>query len=88
LLTGRNKFTYTITSYTLGNQARTYDTFVQANVENAESRILGGVHFRFSNVAAVPLGIEVGRVAYQHIYGKGAKLASKPWSYQFLDNYF
>ena len=56
-------------------------------MENAESRILRGIHFRFSNVAAVPLGIEVARAAYQHIYGEGAKLASKPWSYIFLDNY-
>lgn len=85
LLMGQNKFTYTITSYTLGDEVRTYNNFVAANVENAESRILGGVHFRFSNVAAVPLGIDVGRVAYQYIYGQNAKVASG--SYKSLENY-
>jgi len=44
-------------------QPRTYRSFAEYADEEAESRVLGGVHFRFSLVAGKELGEKVGREA-------------------------
>ena len=77
LLTGKDKATFSVSSYTLPSEVRTYSSYFVANLENAVSRIYGGVHYRFANVFAGPQGIDVARVAYQFIYGTGAKIASQ-----------
>lgn len=87
LLLGKDKVSFTITSYTLPGETRTYSSFVQANLQNAVSRVYGGVHFRFSNVYAAPLGVQVGRSAYSFIYGSAAKLSSQGLSAKTLDQY-
>lgn len=88
LLTGKDKVTITITPPAAINlPARTYTSFSEANLENAVSRIYGGVHFRFSNVEAAPLGVGVGRAAYQFIYGQGAKIASQSQGPKILELY-
>lgn len=46
-----------------GQGARTYRDFRQYESEEAESRILGGVHFRWSVVAGQALGEQVGKNA-------------------------
>jgi len=71
-----------------GGAARTYKTFTESNLDNAVSRIYGGVHFRYSNVAAAPIGIGAARSAYQYIYGPNARFVSKPLSFNLLDNYY
>lgn len=87
LLLGKDKVSFTITSYTLPGDTRTYKSFVEANLQNAVSRIYGGVHFRFSNVYAAPLGVNVGRAAYQFVYGSAAKLSSQGLNPKTLDQY-
>jgi hypothetical protein len=46
-----------------GQGARTYRDFRQYETEEAESRILGGVHFRWSVVAGRALGEQVAKAA-------------------------
>jgi len=44
-----------------GSSVRTYDTFSEAAREAGRSRIYGGIHFQFSNVAGRAAGKEIGR---------------------------
>jgi membrane-associated phospholipid phosphatase len=47
-------------------EVRTFDTFAQAAAENAESRVLAGLHFRFSCEAGLTLGQRVGAYVFEH----------------------
>jgi MYXO-CTERM domain-containing protein len=55
------------TSFTVGSdtsvplgETRSFTSFWDAAEQNAESRVYGGIHFRFSNDAGLALGVEVG----------------------------
>jgi hypothetical protein len=76
LLTRKDKATFTLTSYTVPGDTRTYKSYSDAAIEQSVSRVYGGIHYRFSVAASAPLGTGVARVAYQYIYGSQAKLAS------------
>lgn len=47
-------------------EQRSFDTFRQAAAENAESRVLAGLHFRFSCEAGLTLGQRVGAYVIEH----------------------
>ena len=45
---------------------RCWDTFTRAELENAESRVLVGFHFRFAIETGIEVGRKVGRFAIRH----------------------
>jgi len=45
---------------------RCWDTFTRAELENAESRVLIGFHFRFATRTGVKVGRKVGKFAMRH----------------------
>lgn len=45
---------------------RCWDTFAEASLENADSRVNVGYHFRFSTTAGVQLGKKIGRYGFLH----------------------
>lgn len=61
-LLGKSKgFSTTSTSFDDQNFTRTFSSFHAAANENAESRVLGGLHFRFSCDAGQQLGNNIGK---------------------------
>jgi hypothetical protein len=66
--TGTSRFPFCMVSATStpsGTQ-RCWDSFTQAELENAESRVLVGFHFRSAIETGVEVGREVGRFAMRH----------------------
>lgn len=59
-------FTMTSTSAEPANSTRTFSSFAQAAVENADSRVLAGLHFRFSCEEGLVLGEKVGQWMLNH----------------------
>lgn len=58
---GKNTgFTMTSTSAEPANSTRTFSNFSQASLENADSRIFAGIHFRFSCEGGIELGKRIG----------------------------
>lgn len=53
-------FTMTSTSAEPAGYTRTFKTFAEAAVENADSRVYAGLHFRFSCTAGLDLGKNIG----------------------------
>lgn len=53
-------FSFTSTSAAEGYESRSFTSFSQAADENAESRVMGGLHFRFACEAGQELGRRVG----------------------------
>lgn len=53
---------FTMTSFTAvpAGSVRTFSSFSQAANENAESRVMAGIHFRFSCIAGQKLGDDIG----------------------------
>ena len=51
-----------MTSFTAvpAGSKRTFSSFSQAASENAESRVMAGIHFRFSCIAGQKLGDDIG----------------------------
>lgn len=45
---------------------RCYNRFSQAALENADSRVRIGYHFRFATVAGIKLGARIGHFAFRH----------------------
>ncbi|RYE19161.1 MAG: hypothetical protein EOP51_20460 [Sphingobacteriales bacterium] len=48
------------------NTSRQFKSFKQAALENADSRVMAGLHFRFSCDAGLSLGEKVGSWVVQH----------------------
>jgi hypothetical protein len=66
--TGTNSFGFCMVSTTsvpTGSE-RCWDSFTQAELENAESRVLVGFHFRSAITTGVKVGRQVGQFAMQH----------------------
>jgi len=57
---------FDVSSSTLPGVVRSFDSFQAAAAENADSRIYGGIHWRFDNEIGLALGAEVGRYATEH----------------------
>ena len=54
------------TTSTPSGTARCWESFTQAERENAESRVLVGFHFRFAIETGIDVGRKVGRFAMRH----------------------
>jgi hypothetical protein len=54
------------TTSTPSGTQRCWDSFTQAELENAESRVLAGFHFRFAIETGVKVGRKIGDFATQH----------------------
>jgi hypothetical protein len=67
-LTGTNAFSFCMasTTSTPPGSERCWRSFTQAELENAESRVLVGFHFRFAIETGVSVGRKVGRHATRH----------------------
>jgi hypothetical protein len=65
---GSDSFTFCMTSTTSTppGTERCWDSFTQAELENAESRVLAGFHFRFAIDTGVHVGRKIGRFATRH----------------------
>mgnify|MGYP002777674594 CR=1 FL=1 len=63
-----DKTTFTMTSPTAdpASTARTFCSFSQAAIENAESRVVAGIHFRFSCEAGLKLGNDIGKWTFSN----------------------
>jgi hypothetical protein len=66
--TGTDRFRFAMgsTTATPAGTERRWASFTQAELENAESRVLVGFHFRFACVTGVQVGRKVGRFAIGH----------------------
>lgn len=60
LVGGNTGFTMTSTSAEPANSTRSFDNFSQAAIENADSRVYAGIHFRFSCERGLELGKSIG----------------------------
>ncbi|HYF32101.1 MAG TPA: vanadium-dependent haloperoxidase [Chitinophagaceae bacterium] len=61
ILGDKTRFTFTSPSADPKNASRTFNSFSQAADENADSRVMAGIHFRFSCRAGQDLGNKVGQ---------------------------
>jgi hypothetical protein len=59
-------FSMTSTTAPAPGTARSFYTFLQAADENAESRVLAGIHFRFSCEKGQSLGNQIGQWTVDH----------------------
>jgi hypothetical protein len=57
---GDRSFTMTSTSAEPANASRTLKSFTYAAIENGDSRVFAGLHFRFSCVSGLKLGKDIG----------------------------
>lgn len=66
--TGRDEFGFCMVSTTSApaGTERCWDGFGEAELENAESRVLVGFHFRFAIETGVKVGRKVGKFAFRH----------------------
>ena len=58
-LFGSDEVSFAVGSDTLASVTRGFEKFSDAEQENANSRIYGGIHYRFSNDAGIALGHQV-----------------------------
>jgi hypothetical protein len=65
LLGGKTAFTMTSTSAEPANSSRSFANVWQAAVENADSRIFAGLHFRFSCDQGLDMGKKIGTWVHQ-----------------------
>ena len=56
----KTSFTFTSTTGEPTSYARSFESFSQAADENADSRVVAGIHFRFATQAGLELGRKVG----------------------------
>lgn len=77
-IVGRNVgFTMMSTSADPAHPTRTLKNFTQAAIENADSRVYAGLHFRFSCVSGLELGENIGEwVLNNHLRPKDQKRVS------------
>jgi hypothetical protein len=62
----RTAFTFTSPTAEPANAARSFARFSQAADENADSRVMAGIHFRFATEAGLELGRRVGQWTLSH----------------------
>ena len=69
--TGQDRFRFCMTSTTSvpASAERCWNSFTEAELENANSRVVVGFHFRFACVTGVEVGRKVGRFAIRHSLG-------------------
>jgi hypothetical protein len=67
-ITGTDVFPFCMVSTTSAPSGthRCWDSFTQAELENAESRVLVGFHFRFAIETGVKVGRQIGQFATRH----------------------
>jgi len=63
---GSDTASYTVSSDTLPEVTRPFATFSAASEENGRSRIYGGIHYQFSNLAGQTLGASVAQYVFNH----------------------
>ncbi len=68
---GRDQLPFSFASPTANpaNPVRSFESFSEAALENADSRVKGGLHFRFATTA----GLEMGRRIGEHVVGHALK---------------
>jgi hypothetical protein len=71
---GDRGFTMTSTSADPANPTRTFKSFANAAIENGDSRVFAGIHFRFSCESGLVLGKDIG----DWILSNSLKPKSKP----------
>jgi VCPO second helical-bundle domain len=66
--TGTNAFPFCMVSATSipSGTERCWQSFTQAELENADSRVLAGFHFRFAIETGVKVGRKIGQFATRH----------------------
>ncbi|HEY0858008.1 MAG TPA: phosphatase PAP2 family protein [Albitalea sp.] len=66
---GRDTLRFSFASSTAmpGNPVRSFRSLSEAAIENADSRVRAGLHFRFSTQAGLLLGRQIGRHAVDHL---------------------
>lgn len=66
--TGTDAFSFCMVSTTSAPSGteRCWDSFTQAELENAESRVLAGFHFRFAIETGIKVGRKIGQFATRH----------------------
>jgi len=69
-------FTFTSLSADSANPVRSFRSFSQAARENAESRIMAGIHFRFAIEAGLALGQDIGRYTVATLFGPTVQAVS------------
>jgi hypothetical protein len=47
-------------------EVRSFSSFAQAAAENADSRVMAGIHFRFASDAGLALGKRVGKFTFEN----------------------
>ena len=58
---GNSPFSTTSTTASPAGSVRSFKSFMQAAGENADSRVMVGIHFRFSTKAGLNMGEKVGK---------------------------
>jgi hypothetical protein len=59
-------YTFALGSDAMPGVARSFDSFLDAAEEAADSRLYGGIHFRFDNEAGLIAGLQIGNYVAQH----------------------
>jgi len=79
-LTGSDTFSFCMVSTTSAPSGteRCWDSFTQAELENAESRVLAGFHFRFAIETGVKVGRQIGQFATRHALRPLNRSAKEP----------
>ena len=67
---GRDKVTFTLASEAAGVPDRTFKSFSQAAQESADSRLYGGIHWRFDNEDGLTAGQKLGKFVAKNFFGK------------------
>jgi MYXO-CTERM domain-containing protein len=62
-----NERSFSVRSSTLPGVGRDFDRFSDAGQENANSRLYGGIHYRFSNELGLDLGEAVGNYVFANL---------------------
>ncbi|MFO0903075.1 MAG: phosphatase PAP2 family protein [Pirellulales bacterium] len=66
---GTDNVSFTLPSETVGVPDRSYSSFSQAAQESADSRLYGGIHWRFDNEDGLSAGRQVGEYVVGHFFG-------------------
>ncbi len=66
VLGDKTKFTFASTTSVPAGATRSFKSFSEAAQENADSRVMAGIHFRFACEAGMDLGQKVGQWTVQN----------------------
>ena len=76
LFFGTDHVAFSTTSDALPGVTRSYTSFTQAAAEAGQSRIYGGIHFQFDNVAGTQAGAAIGQEAFYNAITALAPIAT------------